>query len=261
MKRAGYETAVIGKWHLKQEPAAFDYYCVLPGQGSYFAPVFRVRGPKEWRENTIREEGHSTDCITRLTLDWLRNQQDKSKPFFLMHHVKAPHDMFQNAPRYDTWLDNVVIPEPGNLRDQPGVAFGSAGTRGHDDELISTIGSSVSRRANLWQLGQRLGVDSALPNDQFTTETYQRYLKRYLRCVKGVDDNLQILFDYLKREGLGENTVIFYTGDQVFLLGEHDYIDKRWMYDESMLELACGPRCLGVLRPEGRSARNAQPVR
>jgi arylsulfatase A-like enzyme len=234
MKRAGYQTAMIGKWHLKKEPAAFDYYCVLPGQGKYFDPTFRIRGPKPWMENTIQETGHSTDCITKLTLDWLANQRDKTKPFFLMHHYKAPHDMFENAPRYDSYLEDVEIPEPRNLHGQPGEFFGSAGTRGKNDELVGTIGSSVSKRANIWGLPQKLGVEVIVPEPEFTAETYQRYLKRYLRCVKGVDDNLKSLFDYLKKEGLWENTVILYTGDQGFMLGEHDFIDKRWMYDESM---------------------------
>lgn len=233
MKKAGYTTAMVGKWHLKQEPAHFDYYCVLPGQGKYHNPDFRVRGPQPWPKNTIKRQGHSSDVITDLSIEWL-DRRDKSKPFFLMHHYKAPHDMFDNAKRYDKYLADVEIPEPDNLYDQPAPGFGSVGTRGESDSLIHIIGSSISKRMTRRNMGKHMKVDAQLSDRQYTHEAYQRYLKRYLRCVKGVDDNLKRLFDYLKRKKLMDNTVIIYTGDQGFFLGEHDFIDKRWMYDEAM---------------------------
>lgn len=233
MHKAGYETAMIGKWHLKEEPAAFDYYNVLPGQGRYNNPVTRDMKKGAWPENTSQHEGHSSDVITDLSLDWLESR-DTSKPFFLMHHFKAPHDMFVNAKRYDSYLEDVEIPEPDNLYDQPAAGFGSASTRGHDDSMINTIGASVSKRNNQWGLGQRLGIDESIPEPEYTSEVYQTYLKRYLRCVKGVDDNVKRLVDYLKEEGIYDNTLIIYTGDQGFFLGEHDFFDKRWMYEEGM---------------------------
>lgn len=233
MKKAGYATAMIGKWHLKQEPAHFDYYCVLPGQGKYYDPEFRIRGTQPWPNNTIKRKGHSSDVITNLTLEFLE-KRDKTKPFFLMHHYKAPHGMFENAKRYDDYLEDVEIPEPSNLYDQPGPNFGSIGTRGENDELIHTIGSSVSKRMVIRNMGMHMNVDPKLSDREYTHEAYQRYLKRYLRCVKGVDDNLKRLFDYLEKEGIMDDTVIIYTGDQGFFLGEHDFIDKRWMYDEAM---------------------------
>ncbi len=226
MNKAGYQTAMIGKWHLKKEPAAFDYYCVLPGQGKYHNPDFRIRGDRPWPKNVISKKGkHSSDAITDISLDWLKHGRDKGKPFFLMHHFKAPHDMFANAKRYDSYLADVEIPEPDNLHNQPAEGFGSVATR--------KLGAGVTKAHPSWGLSRRLGIDQSLPEPQHGKQAYQRYLKRYLRCVKGVDDNVKRLIDYLRQTGELDNTIIMYTGDQGFFLGEHDLIDKRWMYEEA----------------------------
>jgi len=231
MKKLGYQTAMIGKWHLKNEPSAFDYYCVLPGQGVYFDPIFMVRGTEPWPENTIQKTGHSTDVITDLTLDWLKHR-DKSKPFFLMNHFKAPHDLWEFAPRYKDYLKDTEIPEPASMYyDQN---HGSVATRGKNDALIHDIGSSISHRNTIRNVGMKLGIDQNIPDPQYASMAYQEYLKRYLRCVKGVDDNVKRILDYLQSEGILDNTIIIYTADQGIYLGEHDYYDKRWMYEESM---------------------------
>ena len=244
MGKAGYETAMIGKWHLKVEPKDFNYYCVLPGQGKYHGPSFRIRGDKPWGKNLIDfPEKHSTDAITDLTLEWLKNRK-KEKPFFLMHHYKAPHDYFENAERYESFLAEVDIPEPETLwKRHP--EFGSLATRGNRDELIPHIGTSIGnrnpRRSYLRDLPGRFpnefpeNYDPAdYTDEQNTRFAYNAYLKKFLRCVKGIDDNLGRLFKHLEETGQMDNTVIIYTGDQGFMLGEHDYQDKRWMYEESM---------------------------
>ncbi|MFC3120744.1 sulfatase family protein [Agaribacter flavus] len=232
LREAGYETAIIGKWHLKKEPGAFNYYEVLEGQGKYFDPELRVQGEKAWPQNTSSYKGHSSDVITDLTIEWLKNR-DADKPFFLMHQFKAPHDMFEYAPRYETYLANVDIPEPSDLYSFA-ESFGSIATRGENDSLIGHIGTSVSQRHLRRSVGIDLGVDPNLDDETFTKLAYQKYLKAYLRCVKGVDDNIARLIETLKEEGLYDKTIIVYTSDQGMMLGEHDYIDKRWMWEESI---------------------------
>ncbi len=244
MKSLGYNTAIVGKWHLKDAPEAFDYYNVLPGQGDYHNPTLysnEETGEKKsmrFEKGLTREvnattyKGHSSDVITDKSLEWLDEKRDKSKPFFLMHHFKAPHDFFEHAKRYNDYLADTEIPEPASLWDNTG--NGSIATRGYNDSMMDTIGSSVGHRNIIRNMGMHMNIDPKIPDPEYKKLAYQEYLKRYLRCVKGVDDNVKRLFDYLEKEDLMDNTIIIYTGDQGFMLGEHDYIDKRWMYEESM---------------------------
>jgi len=251
MQKAGYTTAVVGKWHLKNSPEYFDYFSVIAGQGRYMNPTMHVSEGGETRrvrfDSTLTRQikvkdykGHSSDVLTDITLQWL-DRRDKTKPFFLMHHFKAPHDMFVYAKRYENYLTNANIPEPGNLYDQPGKNFGSIATRGENDSLVGVIGSTISpqdtkrnlSRYYIKKIKKLTGTDD-LSDREITHHTYQLYVKEYLRCVKGIDDNFQRIFDYLKENDLIDNTIVIYTSDQGMLLGEHDYIDKRWMYEESI---------------------------
>lgn len=257
MNALGYETAVIGKWHLKNQPN-FDYYNILTQngqQGSYFDPYLTDSDmhyvPLYGMPNYEGKQymGHSSDVITDISIDWLKNKRNKNKPFFLMHQFKAPHDDFEHAPRYKDYLADTFIPEPESLYNRKN--HGSVGIHGEKDALVHDIGSSISKRNTIRHMGMRIwskkftkranpefdpkAIDlDGMSEDEYTSATYQQYLKRYLRCVKGVDDNVARLIKTLKEEGLYDNTIIVYTGDQGFMLGEHDYIDKRWMYEESL---------------------------
>jgi len=232
LKKLGYETAIIGKWHLHKEPVNFDCYKVFPIQGEYFNPEFREKGRGEWPNNMVKYEGHSSDVVTDQVLAWMDGRENKEKPFFLMYHFKAPHGMFEFNPKYKSYLEDVMIPEPESLYDRS--FWGSEATRGRNDSLMHVIGSSVSERHPFSNYVKTYKKTELPKEADRTSAAYQEYLKRYLRCVKGVDDNLGRFFDYLKEKGLWENTIIIYTSDQGMLLGEHDLVDKRWIYEESM---------------------------
>lgn len=233
MTKLGYATAMIGKWHLHSEPVGFDYYCVLPGQGTYFNPLFHDQNLGPWPDNQRQMIGkvlgqadaalHADDAITDLSLNWLK-ARDPSKPFFLMHHFKAPHGNWENPESTDFLYENTYIPEPATLRSGP--ITGSPGTDG--------LGSSIGKRNLKRNIGMQMRVDQDMEAEAYATEAYQRYLKKYLRCVRGVDDNIGRLIAYLDSTGELDNTIILYTSDQGQLTGEHDYYDKRWMYEESL---------------------------
>ncbi|MFD2255218.1 sulfatase [Luteolibacter algae] len=248
LDKAGYDTAIVGKWHLDALPEAFHYYKVLPGQGKYHNPIFLEKGQtgtQPYRsggqtitlQSAVKMEGHSSDCIADSALEWFETKRNPEKPFYLSLHFKAPHDMFEYAPRYEEYLADVTIPEPANMR-QRGEHSGSLATRGANDELIPYIGTSIglrNPRRNYTNSGAwAKDLDLTKSEAEIQGDAYQGYLKAYLRCVKGVDDNLKRVIDYLKAEGLYDNTIIIYTGDQGFYLGEHDFMDKRWPYEESM---------------------------
>ena len=236
MREAGYQTAVIGKWHLGVQPLAFDYYKVLHSQGKYHNPEFFERTSPKTDETKFAETGYCSDLIVDSSLAWLKTR-DKTKPFLLLTHFKAPHGPWDAHVRYDSLYADLDIPEPASLWDNG--KNGSIATRGHNDELLFNIGSSVGQRnrfrSHLKHVDKELRKNFPnMTDDEIKRVCYQDYLKRYLRCVRGVDDNIKRLIDYLEADGELDNTLIIYTSDQGMFLGEHDYVDKRWMYEEGM---------------------------
>ena len=217
LQAAGYQTAVIGKWHLKTDPAGFDYWNVLPGQGRYHNPMLREIGGEEPREH----QGFSTDVITDFSLDWLK-RRDPEKPFFLMTQFKAPHRSWEPAEKYATLYEDVEIPEPDTLFD--------------DYRNRSRAARDATMRVGEHMVFKDLKRDPPpnLKGMALRKWAYQYYIKDYLRCVASVDEIVGRLLDYLDENGLTENTVVIYTADQGFFLGEHGYYDKRFMYEESL---------------------------
>ena len=224
LQQAGYQTAIIGKWHQGTEPSGFDYYNVLPGQGRYGNPVLiekgNLNGPDFAHAKGTVHPGHSTDVIADEALRWLKST-DRETPFFLMCHFKAPHRTWISAPRFKHLLEDVTIPEPANLYDD------YSDGREHLDAL--TIFLEDMNKADL-----KVDIPKGLSRDELRKWAYQLYLKEYLRCIAGVDENVGRLLDYLDENGLTENTIVIYTSDQGFFLGEHGLFDKRLMYEESI---------------------------
>jgi len=230
LQQSGYQTAVVGKWHLKTDPSGFDYWNVLPGQGRYHNPKLKEKG---WRENGLKtyEGRHSTDVITDLSLGWLRGR-DKEKPFFLMCHLKAPHRHWQPAKRFADLYKDIEMPEPDNLLDD------------YKNRSRAAANSTLKIGENMGRKDLKREKPEGLGRDELRKWAYQYYIKDYLRCIAGVDENVGRLLDFLDEAGLSRDTVVIYTSDQGFFLGEHGYYDKRFMYEESlrMPFVVCCPR-------------------
>lgn len=237
LQKAGYATAVYGKWHLKTEPTGFDDWEVLPGQGRYFHPQFRSPG------GTKSYQGHSTDVITELTLNWFKNIWSRERPFMMMCHFKATHEAFQYAERFKNRYEGTRIPEPKSLFED----------QSHRSEATRDIGYTIEmmgdRMANRKSHVPERFDDSGLEGKEYRKAAYQHFLKAYLRTVRGIDDNVGRLMRYLENEGLDDNTLVIYTSDQGYFLGEHNYIDKRWIFRESA-QMPLLARLPGVI-PEG----------
>lgn len=248
----GYQTALVGKIHLDGLPQGFDYSMVLPGQGHYYNPDFLVNGERQ------RFEGYVSDIITEKTLEWLKEKRDPEKPFALLYHHKAPHRNWQPAPEYLTLYDDKDFDPPSNYFDD----YEGRGTAakeqemevdgharwGHDFKfLIDPNGDSTGfdrelARFTPEQRQQWLAAytpkneafKAANKNDrEVGIWKFNRYIKDYLRTIKSVDDGVGEVLDYLDQNGLTDNTIVVYTSDQGFYLGEHGWFDKRFMYKES----------------------------
>ena len=284
MQNAGYQTAIIGKWHLNVDPVGFDYWEVLPGQGSYYNPVFlQMDGTR--KDYT----GYCTDIITEKSLDWLKNR-DSDKPFMLMCQHKAPHRNWSPAPRhFDMFPDDV--PEPESLFDEyegrssllkeNEMSIRDHFHWGHDmkfkgenefPELFNRLGNGEYRRMNdeqkkAWDAKYepenqaflaKLRKNEVSP-EELVRWKYQRYIKDYLKCVAAVDDGVGKILDYLDESGLAKNTIVIYSSDQGFYLGEHGWYDKRWMFEQS-LQMPFVIRWPGVMAPGTRSKALIQNI-
>lgn len=255
LRANGYKTAIIGKWHLWSEPTGFDYWNILPAQGHYYNPPFIKMG------KDTAYKGYITDIITDLALQWI--DSNKNKPFFLMLHHKAPHRNVMPPLKYLHKFDDVKFPLPATFYDdyknRPALQRQQI-TIAHDldiryDTKIPCDTCAVTK-INSWAPAEyqreierltpeeRRQWDSVYQGeyDQFkqihdpaslVTFQFQRYMEDYLRCVLSVDDNIGRVLKYLDDNGLSENTIVIYTSDQGFYLGEHGLYDKRFMYNES----------------------------
>jgi arylsulfatase A-like enzyme len=263
LQAAGYQTAIVGKWHLTSDPAGFDYWDVLPGQGKYYQPDFLTSRGKS------TTPGYVTDIITKKSLDWLETQRDRSKPFLLMVHHKAPHRPWDPASEKLAEYEKAIYPEPATLFDDYATRGRAAkeATMRIDDMNPSTDlkfwGDSGSDRA--WLYGQmapreraewesrvdprRAEFEEANPQGRARTRWYyQQFLRDYLACVASVDDSVGQLLEYLDKNGLAANTIVVYVSDQGFYLGEHGWFDKRFMYEQS-LRTPLMIRWPGVVKP------------
>lgn len=285
LQKSGYQTSVIGKWHLASDPVGFDYWDILDDQGYYYQPEFLTQSGR------TKEQGYVTEIITDKALTWLENGRDKSKPFLLMFQHKAPHRNWSPGPNQLGVFDGVTIPEPPTLFDD----------YANRDESLKKQQLEIARHL-AWEYdlklpgpnpypklftglksnelprmtpAQRTAWDAAYQkeNAQFIADMaagkvegkdltrwkYQRYIKEYLRCVRGVDESVGKMLDYLDKSGLSKNTIVIYSSDQGFYLGEHGWYDKRWMFEESFA-MPFIIRWPGVTKPGTRNASLIQNI-
>jgi len=256
LQEAGYDTAVVGKWHLNCDPTGFDYWQVLPGQGKYYNPDFLTANGQ------IRVEGYSADIIADRTMEWIENREKASRPFLACCHFKAPHRPWVPHPRYFDLYANEDIPAPGNLFDnyrnrcqvvrQSEMEIARHMYWDYDLKVLDA-GPNQDRLPTMHGLFEldRMTPEQAktytewndarnadiatrrLSHEEFVHWVYQRYMKDYLRCIAAIDDNVGRMLDFLDESGLAENTIVVYCSDQGFYLGEHGWFDKRWMFEES----------------------------
>lgn len=255
LQRSGYQTALVGKIHLNGLPQGFDYSNVLPGQGQYYNPDFIENGEKK------KYEGYVTTVTTDIALDWLKNKRVKEKPFLLLYHQKAPHRTWMPEEKYFTLFDDKNFTPPLNFFDD---YMGRLAASKHEmgiykdmdvvydlkmldkeGELQTKYRKHFQNQYNRMNEEQRSAWDayydpiisdfkkSDLQGKELALWKFNRYMQDYLRTIQSVDDGVGEILDYLEKNGLSQNTIVVYTSDQGFYLGEHGWFDKRFMYEES----------------------------
>lgn len=249
LQENGYKTAIIGKWHLMTTPVGFDYFKILTGsnqQGTYWNPSYSENGKE------VFEKGYESNLTTKAALDWLKSVKSGNEPFMLMLHYKAPHRPWEPDSIYQHLWDDVDFPYPATFNDDYKTREKTAGQSmamiehhlsRNDLKQVPPANLSDKERAEwLWYGGsgknQHWTPDEKLQGQELKNWKFQTYIKNYLRTIRSVDDNVGRVMTFLKEDGLDENTIIVYMGDQGFYLGEHGWYDKRWMYEES-LQMPC----------------------
>jgi arylsulfatase A-like enzyme len=255
LQQSGYQTAIIGKWHLVSRPTGFDYWEIVPGQGRYYSPQFITEKTFGKRPDRVAVPGYVTDVITDKALKWLRDDRDPDRPFMLMVQHKAPHREWSPSPDHVDDFKDAKIPEPETLFDDYANRASAArqatmrmsnldpavDLKLFDDDhphgkYMFGLMSDAEKAA--WKAAykeENAAFNQDAPEGQELTRwRYQRYIKDYLRTVQSVDDSVGRVLDYLDQEGLADNTVVVYASDQGFYLGEHGWFDKRFMYEQSL---------------------------
>jgi arylsulfatase A-like enzyme len=239
LQQSGYQTAIVGKWHLHSDPTGFDHWQILPGQGVYYNPPMIRQG------ETVREPGYVTDVITERSLEWLKNR-DPEKPFLLMCQHKAPHREWAPALRHLGHDGDRKYDEPETLFDD----YAGRGEAERDQHMtleqtmndhdlkLDVLRELTDEQRALWDAyyGPRNAKfkEAKLTGKDLVRWKYQRYMHDYLGCIRSVDESVGRLLAYLDENGLAENTIVIYASDQGFYLGEHGWFDKRWIFEESL---------------------------
>lgn len=276
LRERGYSTAVVGKWHMQCEPKGFDFYRLLNNQGDYYNPAFRSHDSDG---KYVREQGYATELITDHAIEFLEGR-DPDRPFCLLVHHKAPHRNWMPEPKYYDLFEDVEFPLPDNFHDDYSTRTTAAHAQrmsiARDMELVYDLkveelkgrdgyrpepnsywdaayaGLTPEQQA-AWRDAYRpkneAFIEAELTGDELLEWKYQRYMRDYLRCIRSVDDQIGRLLDYLEEHDLMDDTVIVYTSDQGFYMGEHGWFDKRFMYEESL------NTPLVMMLPEGLNAR------
>lgn len=212
LQKAGYNTAVIGKWHLSDDPEGFNYSCILPGQGEYFDPDFIENGTRK------KFHGYSTDITTELALDFL--EKNTNSPFLLVYQHKAPHRPFKPAPRHAKLYDDIELPYPATFDD--------------DYATRRLAKEAQDMRFDISLAGDYKDLPEGLSPEARKKWIFQRFVKDHYRATYGVDENLGRVLEFLDENRLAEDTLIIYTSDNGYFLGEHGWYDKRFMYEPSL---------------------------
>lgn len=237
LSKIGYQTAIIGKWHLVNKPEGFDYFNLLPGQGRYWNPILKTK--ENWQDGRNSElgkeyAGFSTDVITDLTIEHLE-QRDSSKPFLMFCNFKATHEPFDYPERFKHLYLDVEIPGPESLFDFKPETTGRTFVGQKLEKLGIRWDNATKDPEHWWTTYPGLpypldGLDSI----QKRKKIHQKLVKDFMRCGAAIDDNIGKLLDYLDKEGIADNTIVVYTADQGYFLGEHGFFDKRMIYEESL---------------------------